>query len=153
MEAKMTKRIGKEIKMLTECITKKEITNVEVISTDNPRHVYLSIIGPDNTPYESGRFQFSVYFNSAYPHNPPLVKLNTKIYHPNIDELGRICLNILKSDWSPALHIKSVALSLIGLLESPNLEDPLDAKIAEHFKKNKAEAEELAKEITKITLL
>jgi ubiquitin-conjugating enzyme E2 N len=65
--------------------------------------------------------------------SPPKVVFDTKIYHPNIgkninnlDNLGRICLDILKKNWSPALQIKSVLLSIQSLLSEPNPDDPLN---------------------------
>lgn len=70
----------------------------------------------------------------------PKVVFNTKIYHPNIDILGRICLDILKDKWSPALQIRSVLLSIQALLSSPNPEDPLNNEAAEHWKTNESDA-------------
>ena len=60
----------------------------------------------------------------------------TKIYHPNIDRLGRICLDILKDKWSPALQIRTVLLSIQALLSAPNPDDPLANDVAEHWKTN-----------------
>ena len=68
---------------------------------------------------------------------PPKVHFNTPIWHPNIDRLGRICLDILKTKWSPALQIRSVLLSLQALLSSPNPEDPLNEACAEQMNKSK----------------
>lgn len=75
-----------------------------------------------------------------YPMTAPKVVFNTKIYHPNIDNLGRICLDILKDKWSPALQIRSVLLSIQALLSSPNPDDPLNNEAAEHWKTNEVDA-------------
>ncbi|MCL4166978.1 UNVERIFIED_CONTAM: hypothetical protein GTU68_028702 [Idotea baltica] len=75
----------------------------------------------------------------------PKVIFTTKIYHPNIDKLGRICLDILKKNWSPALLIKSVLLSIQSLLSEPNPDDPLNNEAAHEWKTNKAAAEKKAK--------
>ena len=73
----------------------------------------------------------------------------TKIYHPNIDKLGRICLDILKEKWSPALQIRTVLLSIQALLSAPNPDDPLDNQVANQWKTNEAEAIKNAKVILK----
>lgn len=49
---------------------------------------------------------------------------------------GRICLDILKDKWSPALQIRSVLLSVQALMSAPNLDDPLDEEIADHWRKD-----------------
>lgn len=71
---------------------------------------------------------------------PPKVRFLTKIYHPNIDRLGRICLDILKDKWSPALQIRTVLLSIQALLSAPNPDDPLANDVAEHWKTNEQAA-------------
>jgi len=83
------------------------------------------------------------------PLPPAQVRFLTKVYHPNVDKLGRICLDILKDKWSPALQIRTVLLSIQALLSAPNPDDPLDEGIARHWKTNEAEAVEQAKAWTR----
>ncbi|OIV99120.1 hypothetical protein TanjilG_22700 [Lupinus angustifolius] len=65
-------------------------------------------------------------------------------------QLGRICLDILKDKWSPALQIRTVLLSIQALLSAPNPDDPLSENVAKHWKSNEAEAVETAKEWTRL---
>jgi hypothetical protein len=53
---------------------------------------------------------------------------------------GRICLDILKDKWSPALQVRTVLLSIQALLSAPNPEDPLDTNVAEHWKTDEVAA-------------
>merc|ERR1711981_1051422 len=113
---------------------------------NNARHFYVKIAGPSETPYEGGIFDCELFLPDEYPMVPPKVLFRTKIYHPNIDKLGRICLDILKDKWSPALQIRTVLLSIQALLSAPNPDDPLANDVAELWKVNEAEAIQTAKE-------
>ena len=115
---------------------------------DNARYFDVMLTGPLDSPYEGGIFKLQLYLPEEYPMVPPKVLFITKIYHPNIDFLGRICLDVLKNNWSPALQIRSVLLSIQCLLSEPNTGDPLNEKVNEHWLKDKKDAEKTAREWT-----
>ncbi|KAH8937704.1 hypothetical protein BDL97_16G041600 [Sphagnum fallax] len=98
------------------------------------------ILGPSQSPYEGGVFKLEFFLPEEYPMAAPKVRFLTNIYHPNIDKLGRICLDILKDKWSPALQIRTVLLRIQALLSAPNPYDPLAENIAKHWKSDEAEA-------------
>ena len=107
-----------------------------------------TIIGPTETPYEGGIFKLKILFPADYPFKPPKITFETRIYHPNINANGGICLDILKDQWSPALNITKVLLSICSLLDEPNPDDPLMPEIAQLFKSNRAEFNRIAREHT-----
>lgn len=107
-----------------------------------------TLLGPTATPYEGGIFYLKIFFPPDYPFKPPKITFETKIYHPNINSVGAICLDILKDNWSPALNISKVLLSICSLLSDPNPDDPLVPDIANIYKSNKAQYEANAREYT-----
>ena len=107
-----------------------------------------TIIGPTETPYEGGIFKLKILFPADYPFKPPKITFETRIYHPNINGTGGICLDILKDQLSPSLNITKVLLSICSLLDEPNPDDPLMPEIAQLFKSNKAEFTRIAREHT-----
>ena len=112
---------------------------------DDLFHWRASILGPEGSPYEGGIFKLKIDFPADYPFKPPRVVFLTKIYHCNINSAGGICLDILKDQWSPALTIGKVLLSICSLMNDPNPDDPLVSDIANLLKNNKKEHDYRAK--------
>ncbi|VWU52904.1 ubiquitin-conjugating enzyme, putative [Hepatocystis sp. ex Piliocolobus tephrosceles] len=136
-----TTRSSKELLRLQKELKDIEKENVQEIDA----HVKNSnmfewvgyIKGPEGTPYENGHFVLDITIPNDYPYNPPKIKFNTKIWHPNISsQTGAICLNVLKSEWSPALTIRTALLSIQALLSDPEPDDPQDAEVAKMYKEN-----------------
>nr|XP_009673642.1 PREDICTED: ubiquitin-conjugating enzyme E2 D1 isoform X2 [Struthio camelus australis] len=94
------------------------------------------LLEPDSA-YQGGVFFLTVHFPTDYPFKPPKIAFTTKIYHPNINSNGSICLDILRSQWSPALTVSKVLLSICSLLCDPNPDDPLVPDIAQIYKSDK----------------
>ncbi|RMX72331.1 hypothetical protein D0869_14726 [Hortaea werneckii] len=85
---------------------------------------------PDEGLYKSGLFTFTFSISQSFPHEPPKVKCKEKIYHPNIDLEGNVCLNILREDWKPVLNLNAVVVGLQFLFLEPNASDPLNKEAA-----------------------
>lgn len=92
--------------------------------------------GPLDTPYAGGAFKLHFKTSSEYPFKPPVVTFITKIYHPNINENGAICLDILSGAWSPVFTFVKIIMSICALLSSPNPNDPLRSEAGSLYKSN-----------------
>jgi len=112
-------------------------------------HWQATLMGPPDSPYEGGVFFLDIQFPQDYPFKPPKVRFTTKIYHCNVNDQGGICLDILKGEWSPALTISKVLLSICSLLTDPNPDDPLVAEIARVYKNDKNKHDATAREWTR----
>ncbi|KAJ9071549.1 hypothetical protein DSO57_1035840 [Entomophthora muscae] len=109
--------------------------------------------GPPDSPYAGGKFTLSINLTSRYPHEPPKVNFITRIHHPNIDDNGRICLDILKSPpkgtWKSGFNMVSTLMSIYLLLSNPNPDDPLDIDVASQFKNDRILFNHTAETLTK----
>lgn len=141
----LSKRIIKE----TERLVKEPVEGISATPhEDNLRYFDVRIDGPAETPYERGVFKLELFLPQEYPMEPPRVRFLTKIYHPNIDRVGRICLDVLQKNWSCAQQMRTILLSIQALLASPNPFDPLANDVAQEWRENEARALETAREWT-----
>ncbi|KAH6943322.1 hypothetical protein HPB50_019462 [Hyalomma asiaticum] len=88
------------------------------------------IIGPENTPYEGGLFKMKIEIGENYPFVPPRVTMVTPVYHPNFVADFPLCLDVLQRDWSPAMTVTDVLLSVVSLMGQPDLTKPSVTTIA-----------------------
>lgn len=120
-------RVQKDI---TELNLPKRATIAFVDGKDKLLHFQITM-RPEEGIYRGGEFLFDFNISTGYPHDAPKVKCLTRVYHPNIDTEGNICLNILREDWKPVLSINSVVYGLNFLFLDPNPDDPLNKEAAE----------------------
>ena len=84
-----------------------------------------TIVGPEDTPYESGNFILNIEFPKEYPFRPPVITFQTKIFHVNIHYGYKICCESfgpLYDEWSPDLTIDKILIEIINLLKYPNFQ-------------------------------
>ena len=136
------------------CDIRLKIDFVEIERDGLPNNIQIDVPDPDNlrefnveiTPLEGlwrqAKYKFNVEVSTAYPHSPPKVKCETKILHPNIElETGKVCLNILRENWTPVLTLMEIFQSLLFLLYEPNPTDPLNRDAARLFHDDKEQFE------------
>ncbi|KAI4292242.1 ubiquitin-conjugating enzyme E2 G1 [Pancytospora philotis] len=110
------------------------------------------IIGPKDTPYESGIYRAEMIFPLDYPDAPPTFRFVTPMWHPNIDKEGNVCISILHKPgddefgyellserWLPVRTPESVIISIRALLNSPNIESPFNIEAAQQFRNEPGE--------------
>lgn len=115
---------------------------------DDMFHWDVVLFGPIGTPYENGVFHLDVRIPNEYPFTPPKVRFITRIFHCNVSEGGSICIDILKDEWSPALTISKVVMSISSLLSECNPDDPLNLDVAQVYRRDRQQHDAMAREWT-----
>ena len=143
----MNKRLQREFQEMQT----NGVKSFEGLKVDESNfYVWEGLITPEKPPYNKGAFRIQITFPRDYPFKPPTVLFKTKIYHPNIDENGQVCLGIISTEnWKPATRVEAVISGLVKLINDPEHEHPQRADIAEEFDKNKKKFMKSAEEHTK----
>ncbi|XP_062090766.1 probable ubiquitin-conjugating enzyme E2 37 [Humulus lupulus] len=154
--ARLNLRMQKELKLLLS--DPPPGASFPCLSPDSGLSSFsLSVIdaqikGPEGTVYEKGVFNIKIQIPERYPFQPPAVTFATQIYHPNIDNGGRICLDILnlppKGAWQPSLNISTVLTSIGLLLSEPNPDDGLMCEVSKEYKYNRQAFDQKARLMT-----
>ncbi|XP_045446762.1 NEDD8-conjugating enzyme UBE2F-like [Melitaea cinxia] len=105
---------------------------------------FILTVAPDEGYWSGGKFKFSVFVTEDYNMAPPKVKCLTRLWHPNINVDGDICLSLLRQTsidehgWAPTRRLKDVVWGLNSLFtDLLNFDDPLNIEAAEMYKMNK----------------
>ena len=147
---------------------------------NSPFHLRGSLQGPRDSPYEGGTFELvsstvisprarfnqsishrlvpalqDIVFPDGYPSVPPKVKFITKVYHPNISSSGVISIDILYDQWSPAINLPALLISLQSFLCSPEIchpepDNPVDTEVAKLFASSRKAFEDTARNWTRM---
>ncbi|KAH7434073.1 hypothetical protein KP509_07G099900 [Ceratopteris richardii] len=150
--ARLVSRLQRELKMLQN----DPPPGVSAWPCDDHvlTHLQAQIHGPQETVYANGLFKLDIQIPDRYPFEPPNVKFITPVYHPNIDNGGRICLDILnlppKGSWRPSLNLSTVLASIGLLLAEPNPDDGLMGDITAEYKHDRLSFDVKAKNWTEL---
>jgi ubiquitin-protein ligase len=115
--------------------------SVAQVEFPNPNDLtnFQVIVSPDSGFWSGAKYLFTIQIPALYPHEPPKVTCKTKIYHPNINLEGNVCLNILREEWKPVLDINAVIYGMIYLFYEPNPDDPLNREAADLYRNDKVQ--------------
>ena len=143
-------------------LNRNPITNcgftIGLVKESNYRKWRCTVLGPQDSSYKGGLFEFYVEFPEKYPEEPPKVYFITPIYHLNIypkvpkdpDDipLGHVSISTLNS-WKPEYTMREVFMNIYYLFYIANPESPYGIDRAEEFRDNRAAYEEMVKYFTK----
>lgn len=119
---------------------------------DDLMHWKAVIFGPEDSIWEGGIFKLELHFTTEYPMSPPKVKFLTPVFHPNVYKDGNICMDIMKSQWSPVYDVSALLLSIQSLLSDPNPNSAANGEAAEMYAKQRREYELRVQDIVEKSL-
>ena len=103
------------------------------------------MIGPQETPFENGKFKISMKFEN-YPFKPPKVLFQTQIWHPNVDEKGEICADVYENEWKPTKKVRLIFEVLMTMMKVPNPASALREEAGAQFRDDPKGFENKARE-------
>ncbi|ORY73827.1 ubiquitin-conjugating enzyme/RWD-like protein [Leucosporidium creatinivorum] len=143
--ASRNKRLAREVADCQKDSSKSGIT-IRLVHPDSLDKFVGTFPGPQGTPYEGGTYEIEIEAPEGYPFQPLKMRFITKVYHPNVSsQSGFICLDILKTSWSPVFTLRTCLVSLQSLLSTPEPNDPQDAEVAKVYLTSRERFDETAR--------
>jgi len=149
-----------------EMITNDPVDGVSVgMDTDNVFNWNITIIGPKDSPCEGGILNATMKFPQNFPMNPPEFKFNKPLFHPNIEDNGKVCISILHPPgddefgyenaderWRPVHTVSSIVLSIISLLSAPNDESSANVEAGKIWREDRGKFQQIVNKCIRNTL-
>lgn len=123
------------------------------------------VVGPPGTAYEDGVFSATLTFPKDYPMEPPKMKFNTRIFHPNVFPDGDVCISILHAPgddplgyesslerWSPVQSVEKILLSVVSMLAEPNIESSANVDASKVFRDEPERYRKIAQDLVRQSL-
>ncbi|CAF1582970.1 unnamed protein product [Rotaria sp. Silwood1] len=120
-------------------------------ASNSTHNIILGRILPTSNIYNQAAYQIEIKLPAEFPFKPPEVRFITNIYHPNVDEQGKICVDLLNSNetWKPTTPLVDVVKAVVELIDNPKIDHALNAEIASEYTSNKAEFDRKALALVK----
>ncbi|CAD0100432.1 unnamed protein product [Aureobasidium mustum] len=92
------------------------------IDVQDSLHWVAHIRGPEGSVYAQETCIINIAFSENYPRDSPRLTFTTPLFHPNVSAVGNLRLaEFDQSQWSPAITIRTILISLQAMLSDPNL--------------------------------
>ncbi|KAK9889127.1 hypothetical protein WA026_004395 [Henosepilachna vigintioctopunctata] len=125
------------------------LDGIEAIPLDEECcHWQATMEGPTGSCYEGGLFFLYIQVPVSYPLRPPIVRFLTKIFHPNVSRHGDIGVDSLHQNWSLALTLSKLLISIQSLLTDPFCDVCMEPDICKLYVTNRSAFEEQARKWT-----
>jgi ubiquitin-protein ligase len=98
-------------------------------ANNSAQNIILGRILPTSNIYNQAAFQIEIKLPAEFPFKPPEVRFVTPIYHPNVDEQGKICVDLLNTSerWKPTTPLVDVVKAVVDLIDNPKIDHALNA--------------------------
>jgi ubiquitin-conjugating enzyme E2 M len=111
---------------------------------------FIARLTPSQGIWAGGNFDFKFTIPDDFPFERPSVRCETRIWHPNIEETGAVCLNILRDNYTPVTSIGHLVVGLQFLFDEPNPQSPLNKEASTQFETQREEFTIRAREYMRI---
>lgn len=152
----VNKRILNEVTKLKEMEKNNDPQAVKFILDKSPvddpsANIILGRILPNSNIYNQAAFQIEIKLPPEYPFKAPELRFVTKIYHPNVDDQGKICVDVLNSNetFKPTTSLTEVVKAVVTLIDHPNIDHALTPEIAAQYTSKRSEFDRKALEMVK----